>query len=440
MREVLYQLISSHYTELLALWPMALLVIGLYIAVFIDPYIEKRERRIMLTVCTLVFSLVVENYLDYLLSVKITAVLFRKIVDIYGYSIRPVILLLFLCIVSKKKPDRKYWILVGANALIYLTALFSDICFTINSENRYQGGMPVLKDSCLFTSLLLLAMLLYTMLRDYRVRRHREILIPIFAVISILCALELDKNVFDTPQPITFLTASIVISDVLYYIWLHFQFVREHEDALAAQQRIRIMMTQIQPHFLYNTLATIRSLCQRSPETAARLIERFSRYLRQNLDAPNLPDLIPFRQELEHAQIYLEIETMMFPYIRVQYEIDDDQFLLPVLTLQPLVENAVRHGVRGRESGEILISTRKEADHHTIVIRDNGKGFVPDAVSGSDGTHIGIRNVRERLDKLCGGTLQIESTPGEGTTVTMIVPASRRKDSAAGTRVGRNHT
>lgn len=139
MREVLYQLISSHYTELLALWPMALLVIGLYIAVFIDPYIEKRERRIMLTVCTLVFSLVVENYLDYLLSVKITAVLFRKIVDIYGYSIRPVILLLFLCIVSKKKPDRKYWILVGANALIYLTALFSDICFTINSENRYQG-------------------------------------------------------------------------------------------------------------------------------------------------------------------------------------------------------------------------------------------------------------------------------------------------------------
>lgn len=103
MREVLYQLISSHYTELLALWPMALLVIGLYIAVFIDPYIEKRERRIMLTVCTLVFSLVVENYLDYLLSVKITAVLFRKIVDIYGYSIRPVIFLLFLCIVSKKK-------------------------------------------------------------------------------------------------------------------------------------------------------------------------------------------------------------------------------------------------------------------------------------------------------------------------------------------------
>ena len=146
------------------------------------------------------------------------------------------------------------------------------------------------------------------------------------------------------------------------------------------------------------------------------------------------------RQELEHAQIYLEIETMMFPYIRVQYEINDDHFLLPVLTLQPLVENAVRHGVRGRESGEILISTRKEADHHTIVIRDNGKGFVPDAVSGSDGTHIGIRNVRERLDKLCGGTLQIESTPGEGTTVTMIVPASRREDPSAGTRVGRNHT
>lgn len=424
MREVLYQLISSHYTELLALWPMALLVIGLYIAVFIDPYIEKRERRIMLTVCTLVFSLVVENYLDYLLSVKITAVLFRKIVDIYGYSIRPVILLLFLCIVSKKKPDRKYWILVGANALIYLTALFSDICFTINSENRYQGGMPVLKDSCLFTSLLLLAMLLYTMLRDYRVRRHREILIPIFAVISILCAFELDKNVFDTPQPITFLTASIVISDVLYYIWLHFQFVREHEDALAAQQRIRIMMTQIQPHFLYNTLATIRSLCLRSPETAARTIDTFSRYLRQNLDALDQTGLIPFEREIEHVRIYTEIEMLMFPYIHIRYDIEDNDFMLPILTVQPLVENAIRHGVRAREVGEIDITVRKNEKGHTITIADNGVGFDTAAIDTADteGKHIGIRNVRERLEKQCGGTLNIESSPGCGTKVVLFLP------------------
>ena len=438
--EAVYQFVQLHYIELLSVLPVTFLLTGLVFCVWFDRYLREWNKRRMMLICILVFSLIVQNYLDYLLTVGRPMIMVRRMVDIYGYSVRPVILLLFLYIVYPGGRYRPVWILAGVNALIYLTGLFSDICFTIDAENRFRGGMPVLRNSCLILSLFLLGLLLYLVLRHFRPLHLQEALIPFFVTFLILLALLLDSSVLNVLQPVSFLTIAIVISCVLFYNWLHSRFVEEYEQAIATQQRIQIMMTQIQPHFLYNTLATIRSLCQRSPETAARLIERFSRYLRQNLDAPNLPDLIPFRQELEHAQIYLEIETMMFPYIRVQYEIDDDQFLLPVLTLQPLVENAVRHGVRGRESGEILISTRKEADHHTIVIRDNGKGFVPDAVSGSDGTHIGIRNVRERLDKLCGGTLQIESTPGEGTTVTMIVPASRREDPSAGTRVGRNHT
>ena len=112
----------------------------------------------------------------------------------------------------------------------------------------------------------------------------------------------------------SFLTISIVISSVLYYIWLHFQFVQAHEKDLAAEQRIQIMMSQIQPHFLYNTLATIRSLCLRSPETAAQTIDKFSRYLRQNLDTLDQNGLIPFSKELERVKIYTEIEMLMFPY------------------------------------------------------------------------------------------------------------------------------
>ncbi len=359
MKEALYQFIHGHYTEMLAVLPMALLLVGLLIAVGIDAYLQKRKKQIMLMICVLVFSLIMQNLVDHLLTVGKPAIMLKRAVDIYGYSIRPLILLLFLHIVSPKKPGRALWILTVVNAAIHLTALFTDICFTINGDNKFQGGWPVLKNSCLITSLILLGLLVFSTFRDYHPSKRKESWIPIFSVFILLLALVLDGSVAETPQPVSFLTISIVISSVLYHIWLHFQFVRAYENALAAEQRIQIMMTQIQPHFLYNTLATIRSLCLRSPETAAQTIDQFSRYLRQNLDTLNQPELIPFSQELEHVRIYTGIEILMFPYIHIRYDIDDDCFMVQPLTVQPLVENAIRHGVRAREVGQIDITVRR---------------------------------------------------------------------------------
>ena len=422
MHEALYQFIRAHYTEILAILPMMLLLTGLVIAVGIDPYIQKRQKRILLIICALVFSLITQNELDHLLSVGQPVVMLRRAVDIYGYSIRPVILLLFLYIVSHRKNFGLCWVLIGINAAIHMTALFTDICFTIDADNKFQGGWPLVKDSCLLASLILLTLLLYFTFRDHLTSKHKEAWIPVFAAFTIFLALLLDSSVADTPQPVSFLTISIVISSVLYYIWLHFQFVRAHERALAAEQRIQIMMTQIQPHFLYNTLATIRSLCLRSPETAAQTIDKFSRFLRQNLDMLDHVGLIPFSQELEHVRIYTEIEMLMFPYIHICYDIKGEDFLLPTLSVQPLVENAIRHGVRAREVGQIDIIVRESEKGHTITIQDNGLGFDPAVVKASDEKHIGIRNVRERLEKQCGGMLHVESQPGAGTVVTLFVP------------------
>ena len=424
LKEVLYQFIHAYYTEILAVWPVMLLLIGLFIAVEMDSYIQKEKKRTMLIICALVLSLIAENYLDNLLTYGRPRIILRKVIDIYGYSIRPVILMLFLYIVSPKKPGRTHWILIGSNAAIYLTALFTDICFTIDANNMFQGGWPVLKNSCLITSLILLGKLIFLTYRNCNSSGYKESRIPFFSVFILLFALLLDASVAETPQPVSFLTISIVISSTLYYIWLHFQFVRAHENALAAEQRIQIMLTQIQPHFLYNTLATIRSLCLRSPEKAVQTIDKFSKYLRQNLDTLNQTGLIPFGQELEHVRIYTEIEMLMFPYIQINYDIEDEDFMLPTLTVQPLVENAIRHGVRARESGRIYITVRKVEDGHTIVIEDNGLGFDPAAVDDAEGKHIGIRNVRERLEKQCGGTLTLKSRPGEGTTAAIFIPTA----------------
>ena len=158
------------------------------------------------------------------------------------------------------------------------------------------------------------------------------------------------------------------------------------------------------------------------PEKAEEIIVKFGVYLRNNLDSLNKAELIPFKKELEHTKIYTDIETMRFPDIRVEYDIEDSDFNVPALSVQPMVENAVRHGMKDSEEGLITISARKENNKHIITVIDDGDGFDTAILSESQSDeHIGIQNVRERIEKMCGGSLEINSG-SEGTTVVITIP------------------
>ena len=111
-----------------------------------------------------------------------------------------------------------------------------------------------------------------------------------------------------------------------------------------------------------------------------------------------------------------------FPQIRMIYNISDSHFNLPALTVQPMVENAIRHGVRIRQDGVVTVRTSFYNGNHVIMIRDNGIGFDPSTLETADAQHIGFRNVRERIEKMCGGTLTVESRLDEGTTVEIRIP------------------
>ena len=251
-----------------------------------------------------------------------------------------------------------------------------------------------------------------------------EKLIPIAnATVAVLgAALDFQSRASGT---ITFTELAMVFCCIFFYIWLHLQFVREHERALVAEQRIQIMISQIQPHFLYNTLTTIQALCLENPRKAAAITERFATYLRQNIDSLNEASLIPFRKELDHTLVYAQIEMERFPSVHLDYEIEDEDFRLPALTIQPLVENAIRHGVRGMAKGQVDIITNLLPDCHEIIIRDNGKGFSTRETPHQEGTHIGIQNVRERLQRLCDGTMTIDSEEGRGTRVIIHIPLGK---------------
>ena len=412
--------------ELTALLPLLIQIVGLIFAVLVDAYLDSRQKRVMLAVVGLAFALVVENYMEYLLCQRASLWYPRLIAAIIGYAFRPAILVLFCHIVDPRSSHWRAWVVVGLNAAIHATALFSDICFRITPENHYQGGP--LAYACEFFSALLLADLIYLTFREYRRVHRQDLVIPVTVVAAIIISYILDALVTSAEQIEEFLTIAIVSCCLLYYIWLHMQFVREHERALEAEQRIQIMMSQIQPHFLYNTISTISALCYTQPEKAGHIADSFGLYLRQNLDSLGTVGLIPFKDELAHTKTYTDIETTRFETIVVEYDIRDEDFSVPPLTLQPIVENAIRHGAFVREAGRVRVSAHRTASGHEIVVWDNGDGFDPRILKSEGSQHIGLWNVRERLERMCGGSLAIESGNGHGTTVTITLPDMKESE------------
>lgn len=188
------------------------------------------------------------------------------------------------------------------------------------------------------------------------------------------------------------------------------------------EQETRLLISQINPHFLYNTLSTIQSLCTTNPELAADVTENFAGFLRKNLDTLMDSKLVSMEKELEHLKNYTAIEKVRFPHIQVIYEIGTTDFEVPNLTVQPLVENAIRHGIRGKRDGKVIISTYEKENDFYIQITDNGVGFDQNRIYVDGKSHIGIENVQKRLEKMVNGTMKITSTLGMGTTVVIQVP------------------
>lgn len=190
------------------------------------------------------------------------------------------------------------------------------------------------------------------------------------------------------------------------------------------ESQISVMLSQIQPHFLYNTLNSIYQLCETNPMRARSMVNFFAEYLRNNLSALDETGLIAFETELSHVKTYLEIEKIRFEdTLEIELNIECDKFLLPVLTVQPIVENAVKHGTsKKRGGGKVVISTYEDENNYIINVSDTGCGFDPTVPKNDGKSHIGIENVRQRLFNMCGGSLTIKSEIGIGTSATIKIP------------------
>ncbi|MBQ0009853.1 MAG: histidine kinase [Ruminococcus sp.] len=212
----------------------------------------------------------------------------------------------------------------------------------------------------------------------------------------------------------------------LYIIFFNVYAAREYEilakEKELADSKVGLMMAEINPHFVYNTLGSIASLCRTDPDGAEDLICKFSDYLRNHNKNVMGNPMIPFSEEIKILESYLMIEKVRFPDITIVYRLEATHFMIPCMSVQPLAENAIRHGIcrRRGSKGTLTVSSCEEEKAFIVRIEDDGVGFDP--AQTDDQQHIGVSNVATRLSLLCGGTLSVQSVPGKGTVSTITIP------------------
>ena len=240
---------------------------------------------------------------------------------------------------------------------------------------------------------------------------------------SVYCAIPLLAIIIQNFLPgyaVAYLSLVIAIEVLFLFVNVRKNMELANVAKKNKEAEVKIMISQIQPHFIYNTLASISTLIKIDPEKAQKGLDDFTDYLRANLSSLSKNGLVSFADELRHVETYLSLEEMRFQdRLKVVYDIKTKDFMVPALSLQPLVENAAKHGILKKiEGGTISIKTYENNAAHIVEISDDGVGFDPNDVKGND--HFGLNNVKYRISSMCKGSLEVKSEINKGTTVTVF--------------------
>ena len=308
--------------------------------------------------------------------------------------------------------------------LCYFTLLnvtqFTRFIYYITPDNEYYRGpwYPLL----LAPPIAIMAVNLVGLIRRRRkLSRRQKAAFLIYMVVPMAAMLV---------QSVVYGMYFIGIGMAVAALFMYAMMLTDQLDRYAAQQReiarqrASIMVLQMRPHFICNTMTSIYYLCAQDPEKAQQVTLDFTSYLRKNFTAIAREDTIPFEEELEHTRAYLAVEQVRFEGgLFVRFDTPHTRFRLPPLTLQPVVENAVKHGLDPElEPLRITISTRLTARGSEIVVEDSGPGFGP---ADRDAPSVALANIRERLKLMCRGTLTVEAGENGGTRVRILVPETK---------------
>lgn len=393
---------------------------------------KKQGRKTNLTLlflaqaCLLFFDTLAWRYRG---NISETGYYLVRISNALVYVLSNTVLILFAsyvraCIVTVDRQVKEVWaayVCAGVGIVLVFLSQFNHMLYDFDETNHYvRGEWFWLSQVVAFAGMIVV----FGIIVRYRHAFPRNKCIA-FIIYLIMPAAALVWQIFF--YGISMLNIMVTLALMLLFLVV----VWGQSKQLVATEReindmkIQIVLSQIQPHFLYNTLNTITYLCDTNASAAKKALGDFSRYLRGNLNSLTGQSLIPFDRELEHVELYLSLEKLrMGEELNVVYDISDNGFMLPPLTLQPLVENAVEHGLaKADNGGTLVIRTRRTETEHEIMILDDGVGFdVRSYMEEGNKKSVGIENVRKRLWSQSQAMLAISSEPEKGTRVVIRIP------------------
>ena len=321
---------------------------------------------------------------------------------------------LFVAITVRDTKEQYRWlaivltILMGVETAALIIAQFTGNLVMTDSEGRFSYGPAGAMGFVVTASFIVIDLVMLIRPGHNYSKRKRAALIAYL----LLPLLSIPLRSLWPGVYVVALASCISMMSVLILVVNEQARVLQQRERDNEQLKVDLMLSQIQPHFLFNVLYVIQEICLIDAETASRAISDFSRYLRHNMDSLSINRPIPFGEELEHVRHYVALQQLRFgDALDVRYELNCTDFELPTLTLQPLVENAIRYGVRRSKDGEgtVVIRTQEYPDRYEVHVIDDGPGYIPDQLPDDGMSHTGIRSVRERLRRICGGRLMMSS-------------------------------
>ncbi len=319
---------------------------------------------------------------------------------------------------TQRSFTRWIYILIVAYLITLAINPFTGILFVVDASGNLVSTGETLE--IIFISLFYLIFLIYILPQHCSLRK--KISLASFAVLPMLVIVMTTvwymAGIEYTIQSITYIFLLMAAYVVFFGDYIESKELLLRQQTALAEMKSQLMLSQLNPHFVANTLNSIVALCRFDPPEAERATRMFAGYLRENYVDMSGNQMVPFEKALDNMKNYIAIEQIRFPHLQAEYDITCTNFEIPTMTIQPLVENAITHGVHGR--GKITISATEAQSGYTVLVADNGAGYQEPPEDGR--THFGIANCRDRLQTLCGGSLTIRTGTDGGTVCEITIP------------------
>ena len=415
-------LISENY--------MALLILGgLLVMMYAYKEVRLPASKTFLLIATVLLLLCISDSLESWAILSPDRRNIRTIASIFHYILQPLVIYLELIVLMPNGKGKNHLPLLSLplaiNTLIYLAAPLTDkLVFWYDDGYAFHRGP--LGTSIYIVTFLYLGLLLYSAINTFHAH-DKKLSIVLFFMVAIAILTGALEGFNLAPG---FIDEAIAFGVFLFYTYL----ITVHEaetraslitkDLALSQSELKLLRQQIRPHFVFNSLHIIKSLIRKDPAKATDTLAHFSEYLRANFDAITSDGLVSFEEELDNIKAYAALALAdESKGINMIYDTDELYFRIPPLSIEPFVENAIKHGLV--EGGTITVSSKNEGDAYVVTVSDDGVGFDPGETKVEQVREgIGIANAKTRLEKTCKGTLDIKSG-SFGTQVTIRIPKEK---------------